>query len=298
MTYMQINTTHGRIPVFGNRNGARFFQSNNPIDLRDLENIAPSVFAEGAHGSRSDKYVHIPTREVVGALVKEGFQPYSVMQGGSRDEAKRGFTKHLIRFRHETALQEANAVGKHVHEVCVLNSHDGTSSYRIFAGVFRMVCKNGMVVADGDVREVRVGHTGSDVPHKVVEGSFEVLNALPAVEDKIHRLEGTRLTTPEQHAFARAALVARYGESNPPVTPEQALGLRRHEDADQSLWSTLNVVQENIVRGGLRYNLRDENTGRIKQRRRTSAMNGIQDNVNVNRALWALADEMARLKAA
>jgi len=49
-------------------------------------------------------------------------------------------------------------------------------------------------------------------------------------------------------------------------------------------------VQENLVQGGL--STRTAN-GR---RNRTRAIQGIDQNVKVNRALWILAEEMKRLK--
>jgi hypothetical protein len=67
---------------------------------------------------------------------------------------------------------------------------------------------------------------------------------------------------------------------------------RRTADAGQDLWSTFNVVQENVVRGGLEY--RSAN-GR---RNRTRSVTGIAQNVSVNKALWTLAEEMAKLKLA
>ncbi len=237
--------------------------------------------------------MYIPTREVLGALVQEGFRPYSVLQGGSRDEAKRGFTKHLIRFRHESTQLVR---GAHHTEICLLNSHDGTSSYRLFAGVFRLVCSNGLVVSEGDIAEVRVSHSGN-VTDKVVEGFHSVLRALPEVNERIAEFSALQLTSGEQRALASAALVARYDGQEAPVTPEQALGVRRSADAGSDAWSTLNRLQENLVRGGVNYVQRDEN-GRRVAHRSTRAVNSVDGNVGLNRALWTLTSELAKLKTA
>lgn len=280
------------IPRFARKNGAVHYSSKQPIPLAELEHIAPSVFADHKHESRSDKYVHIPTGDVLRALVNEGFQPYSVLQGGSRDETKRGFTKHLIRFRHASAEL---AVNGHHTEVCLLNSHDGTSSYRLFAGVFRLVCANGLVVSEGDIAEVRVPHKG-DVIHKVVDGCVEVLGALPAVNYRIESLCNLQLSNGERQAFARAALVAKYGEKPAPFEAERLLRPHRREDVGEDAWSTLNVLQENLIRGGVRYPTRDK-TG-APRRGTTRATNSVDGNVNVNRALWTLASELERIKAA
>ena len=277
-------------------NGAVNFTSRTgPIEPERLRQIAPSVFAEGAHGSRSAAYKYIPTSEILTGLAREGFRPYAVMQGGSREEEKRGFTKHLIRLRHDS--QPLQVGGTH-NEIVLLNSHDGTSSYRLMAGVFRLICGNGMVVAQNLIDDIRVPHKGN-IEGQVIEGCISILDRLPEVSESVNEMAALRLTEGERQAFARAALVARYDdpEKPAPVKAEQILTLRRHEDAAPTMWNTLNAVQENLVRGGLGYVQRNEN-GRLVARRRTREIGGIDQNTNINRALWALAEEMKKLKAA
>lgn len=277
-------------------NGAVNFTSRTgSIEPERLRQIAPSAFAEGAHGSRSAAYKYIPTSEILTGLAREGFRPYAVMQGGSREEEKRGFTKHLIRLRHDS--QTLQVGGTH-NEIVLLNSHDGTSSYRLMAGVFRLICGNGMVVAQNLIDDIRIPHKGN-IEGQVIEGCINILDRLPEVSESIREMDALRLTPGEQQAFARAALVARYDdpEKPAPVKAEQILTLRRHEDAAPTMWNTLNAVQENLVRGGLGYVQRNEN-GRLVARRRTREIGGIDQNTNINRALWALAEEMKKLKTA
>ena len=263
-----------------------------PLDLEQIRNLAPSVFAEQAHGSRSAAYSYIPTSEILSRLMREGFQPYSVMQGGSRDEEKRGFTKHLLRLRH--ASQTLTVGGTH-NEIVLLNSHDGTSSYRLMAGVYRLVCSNGLVTAQSILEDIRVPHKG-DIAGQVIDGCVTLLENLPAVSESIREMESLRLTEGERQAFAAAALVARYDDQPAPITPSQVLTVRRQADAAPTLWNTLNTAQESIIRGGLGYIQRDD-SGRRIARRRTREIGGIDQNTSVNRALWALAEEMKRLKA-
>jgi hypothetical protein len=277
-------------------NGAVNFTSRTgSIEPDRLRQIAPSVFAEGAHGSRSAAYKYIPTSEILAGLAREGFRPYAVMQGGSREEEKRGFTKHLIRLRHDS--QQLQVGGTH-NEIVLLNSHDGTSSYRLMAGVFRLICGNGMVVAQNLIDDIRIPHKGN-IEGQVIEGCISILDRLPEVSESVNEMAALRLTEGERQAFARAALVARYDdpEKPAPVKAEQILTLRRNEDAAPTMWNTLNAVQENLVRGGLGYVQRNEN-GRLVARRRTREIGGIDQNTNINRALWALAEEMKKLKTA
>lgn len=270
------------------RNARTSLRSKFPLSDDQMRAVAPSIFASEAHGSRSDRYTYIPTSEVLNRLRAEGFQPFEVAQSRARDEGKREHTRHLIRLRRDNGRA---IVGKEVPEVALINSHDGSSSYQMYAGVFRFICENGMVVAAGTVDEIRVPHTG-DVINRVIEGAYTVVGEFDRVLANAERMKAVTLAPAEQHAFAGAAIIAKYGEERAPVTGEQVLRARRTEDTAGDLWSTFNRVQENLVRGGLR-------TFSDKGRRmRTREVTGISQNVSLNRALWALADQMATLKAA
>ena len=290
---------------FAKSNGAVNYNSRTALTLDQVRNIAPSIFAEDKHGSRSSRYTHVPTMEVLERVMREGFQPFSIMQGGSRDESKRGFTKHVIRLRHESTqalVAERMAQGggflkdgPTFPEIVLLNSHDGSSSYRMSAGLFRLACSNGLIVSAGTVEDVIVPHKG-DIAAHVVDGCIQILGKLPTVQESVDTMKALTLSEDEQRAFASAALIARYGEDEAPIKPENLLTVRREADRAPSLWNTLNRTQEAIIRGGVGYVQRDDR-GFMVARRRTRPINGIDQNTNVNRALWALAEAMQRLKA-
>jgi hypothetical protein len=57
-----------------------------------------------------------------------------------------------------------------------------------------------------------------------------------------------------------------------------------------------NVIQENVIRGGLHAVGHDAN---LRRRRVTSRpVNGIDQDVRLNKALWVLAERMAQIKTA
>lgn len=275
---------------------ARFANSrqSTALTLDAVRAAAPSAFADHAHDSRSSRYTYIPTSTVIEAMMREGFQPFKAAQGGSRIEGKRDFTKHMIRFRHESAMQAA--VGDSVPEVVLINSHDGTSAYKLIAGIFRLVCSNGLVVAESTVGSLNVPHKGDIVSH-VIEGSFQIVDesrkAL-TIADDWSRLQ---LTAGEQEVFAEAAHSVRFadaeGKIETPITAAQLLRPRRSEDTNPDLWHTFNRIQENVVRGGLHGYDRE-----ARRRVSTREVKGIDQDVKLNRALWTLAERMAELKAA
>lgn len=285
-----MNTITSTIRRFGKANGAINYRSNSPIQVDILRHLAPSIFAEDRHSSRSERYTYVPTHHLLQEMGKAGFRPFAVMQGGSRDAEKRGFTKHLLRFRHES---QSLAVGESTPEIVMINSHDGTSSYQLMAGVFRLVCSNGLVVADSMLENVRVKHSG-DIVGNVIDGCIDIMGRLPEVQESVREMQSLTLTDGERKAYAEAALMVRYGDDKPPMQPTQILEPKRYGDDGHDVWRTLNTVQENMIRGSVRYRHQAPN-GEIS-RRRTREVNGIDQNTGLNRALWHLAEEMRRLK--
>lgn len=261
-------------------------QSNSPLTDEQIRRVAPSIFAEEKHDSRSDRYTYIPTIEVLNALRKEGFDAFFSCQTRVRDSSKIEHTRHMLRLRHSSQIE-----AKQANEIILLNSHDGSSSYKMLSGVYRFVCANGMVFGDS-AHEVRVPHKGN-VIDRVIEGAYTVLNGFEAVDAQREGMQLLTLNSGEQAAFARAALSLRYDDplKPAPITESQLLATRRLEDRNNDLWTTFNRVQENLIRGGLH--------GRNANGKSTTTrpVGGIQQNISLNRALWTLGEEMRRLKS-
>ena len=262
-------------------------RSSTPIADDQLRQVAPSIFAEAAHDSRSARYTYIPTSTILDGLRKEGFQPFAVTQTRVRDEGKRDFTKHMLRLRHASQIADTEA-----NEIILLNSHDGTSSYQMLAGMFRFVCSNGLVCGN-TVSDVRVPHKGQIIDN-VIEGAYDVLDGFGLVRELRDDMRAISLRPAEAEIFARSALTLKYEPDPvkpPPVTESQILAPRRSADTGTDLWTTFNRVQENLVRGGL------PARNAAGRRTRTREVQGIDQSVKINRALWLLADEMKKLKS-
>ena len=259
------------------------FRSATAISNEQLGYYAPSVMAEGAHHSRGERYSFIPTIQVIDGLRAEGFEPYEVRQTKTRKLDKREHTTHMVRMRHVSQL----STEAEVPEIILLNSHDGSSSYQLMAGVFRFVCSNGLIAGD-IVENVRVRHTGNVVDN-VIEGATRILHNAEEVVARIGEYKAIELTPAEQHAFATAAVQVRWGEDKP-VKALSLLESHRYADRGADLWTTFNRVQENLIKGGV--------AGRTATGRRTTtrAVGGVSENVKLNKALWTLADTMAALK--
>lgn len=261
-------------------------RSDYPLTNDQLYRAAKSIFAEGKHDSRSDRYLYIPTIQVLDGLRKEGFQPFMAAQSRSRIPGKSEFTKHMIRLRQVNQIQSAEAF-----EIILLNSHDGTSSYQMLAGMFRFVCQNGMVTGDV-IQDLRIPHRGN-ITDNVIDAAFQIVDDFDAVQESVETMKSTRLSLPEAERFAEAALAYKYeSEDKTPITPMQLLGARRQEDHNKNdLWTTFNRIQENLMKGG---QPGVTSTGR---RMKTRAVTSLDNDVKLNKALWKLSERMAELKS-
>lgn len=251
--------------------------TGHALTNEQLQQYVPSIFASEAHESRSARFAPIPTIDVVEGLRREGFEPFFAQQARTRIEGKAEFTKHMIRLRHESLTNDA----AEAFEVILINANDGTSSYQLLPGFFRMVCANGLMVGD-TFEEVRVKHSGRAIDD-VIEGTYSVLEDAPRIIDRMEEFKGTALTHVQRMEYAARALELR----ELPLEPEDLLRRRRYADNASDLWSTFNVVQENVIRGGQRYWTAD-----MSRRQKVREVRAIDQSKKINRALWDNAEEL------
>ena len=102
----------------------RVLRTDAPLSEDQMRGAAPSVFAEGKHASRSERYTYIPTIDVLRGLRKEGFEPFMVAQGQSRVEGKAEFTKHMIRIYCQCQTMSRPRASS-LAAACVQTGHSG-----------------------------------------------------------------------------------------------------------------------------------------------------------------------------
>jgi hypothetical protein len=210
------------------------------LDDTQLRAQAPSIFAPGPMRGVSPKYTFVPTVRLVEGLRAHDWLPVGVEEQRSRTEARRGFQKHLIRFRRAdqmATLEEWNL------ELVVINSHDAGCAYQLHAGLYRRICSNGLVIADGSLEGLRFRHAGLEA-ETVVAASFRLIDQLPRIGAQVQRFRERQLTPAETRSFAEQALLLRYPQVlAAPIAPETLLTVRRPEDAGDDLWRVTNRLQ-------------------------------------------------------
>jgi Domain of unknown function (DUF932) len=250
-----------------------------------LRRQAPSIFAGSPMFGVSRRYTFVPTAQIVEGLRKQDWVPVMVEEQRIRTEARRGFQKHLIRFRRAEQMQTLDEWNV---ELVLINSHDAGCAYQLHAGIFRRICSNGLVLSEGSFQALRFRHSGLE-SEAVVSSSFQLLDSMPRVGEMVHRFSERFLETRESLSLAAHALRLRYeGQGEPPVEPETLLKARRPEDERTDLWTVLNRLQENLIRGGASDHHRDRR-GKLRSVR---ALRGIDSRVGLNKALWGLAERV------
>lgn len=253
--------------------------------------FAPAAGAIEPIDSVSSRYSFVSTLEAVDLLRETGWFPIKAGQSSTRIAEKDGFQKHCIRFaRNENLDLKAERV-----DLVLYNSHNLGSSFKLAASVWRKVCGNGLMVASEFVNFTH-RHVGFSTD-EFVQSAEKIAASAAMIADQIDYLKSIALNEYERYAFANAAHHLVYDvPETAPITADKLLTERRLDDGGKDLWTVLNVVQENIIKGGLHGKNFDPETGKTR-RATTRAVKSLDRDIRLNQALWVLTEKMAELKS-
>ena len=244
-----------------------------------LRTYAPAAFATEPEKDRvSDRYSFLPTTDILEILQDEGWTPWSAKQVNTRTWSKE-HAKHLIRLRHDDLDIKSFGVGDSFPEMLLINAHNGLGGYTLQGGIFRMICSNGMVISESDFGKIHIRHIGFEA-QQVKDASRQLVMNSSRIADKIHNWQNIELNPRKKQDFFADAAQIRFGKDTTDDLVSEVSRWRRKEDDKNDLWTTFNVAQENIIRGGFR----NGNTNRMVR-----PISNIQKDVKINSELWDLA---------
>jgi len=260
--------------------------SKNEFLTKDaIREIAPSVFTEKADSSSTSKhYVHIPTEKVIDDMSSLGWGVVDAKQVKARKN--QGYQKHMVVFGNDNLVVNGKDGDTVMPRILMTNSHDGKNSFQFQAGLYRLVCSNGLVIADAEFANMKIRHMGYDLAElKTVIN--EIVEKLPLTVECMNKLKAKELSEQEQIKFAKEALATRLNErelSN--VTSDQILDLlapTRDEDKGDDMWNVFNVIQEKIIHG--MFDVYGVN-GKVRKVRK---IKNFRQDTKVNQELYQLA---------
>jgi hypothetical protein len=168
---------------------------------------------------------------------------------------KAGFQKHMVWLKNP-ALPLVHGLSKSNQtevQLCLVNSHDGTSRMSIFLGLMRAACLNQLI--GGTVFKYFHAVHSQNVVQRLPQGIEYVVNGIPELISSIQELQQKSLSLDQRLELAAKVLPLRFDNVRNLIDfdlriVEQAL---RAEDTAQDAYTVLNRLQEYLIRGGIPY---------------------------------------------
>lgn len=252
------------------------------LTKEEIQAKAPAVASTQAASNVSEKYVHVPTMELVDDMAELGWGVSDVKQVGSK-KGLTNFKKHLVTFRNENIVIKGEDGETVYPQILLTNSHDGLSSFQFRAGLFRLVCTNGLVISTQDFGQMRIRHKGYSF-EELKKTVMELVEKLPVTVETLNKFREVTLSEEQKHELALKAVGIRFGENGAEVDVQEILKPTRKEDEGSDLWTVFNVIQEKVVRGNFKYKT-------IKGRNKTArSIKNFNRDLQLNEQLYELAE--------
>ena len=265
---------------------------HQPLEDNEIKYLAPVAFKsemttqEVANLGLSHHYSFVPTMNVVRDLQTMGWDCVDAKQVKARKKSTNGYQKHMLTFEHPKYKVEGV---EEYPQLLLTNSHDGGNAFQLSAGIFRLVCSNGLVIKTEDYGTQRLIHKGYsfEAVQEMVEGFVATIDETMT---RITAMKRKELNAEEMIKFAKQAALLRftsksYNEDNisKVVRVDELLESTRKEDNGNRLWEVFNRVQERLVGGNYHY------MGTKDKPRKARPIKNFKQNFAVNEKLSTLA---------
>jgi hypothetical protein len=271
------------------------------LSVDRIKQLAPAVFAETKADRLTDRYVSLHTSDLIPVLNDYGYVPVQAAQRSSRKKedviTKMEHNAHLLSFAHVDALNNSGDIRP---EIILYNSHDGSSSVQLYAGIFRFICSNGIVAGEGFANRMYHSKTGMMGFEDMLKNT---VSNLPVMMDRIQQLKQVMLTPEQEVEMAMKGVSARWKLYNSTIempkgtyadsyTIQNALRVSRMGDTGSDAFTVLNRIQEAVIRGkaNVRTVTEDNQLGSVRKAR---PVNAVKENIRINTELWNIAEEVA-----
>ena len=250
----------------------------------EIQSLCPSVFTDKPSTGLSQHYTHIPTIRVIEDMRSLGWDVVDAKQVKARNGM--GTQKHLVVFRNPDVVIDGEDGDTVWPQILLTNSHDGKSSFQFQAGLFRLVCENGLVISTQDFEKVKMRHMGYTFEELQTQ-IRTMVERLPLTVESMNKMKQVTLSEEQMVEFANRALEIRFDTAQMEriaIDVNQLLEVERNEDKGDDVWVVFNRIQEKLLNGGFSY------TAGSKSRKARRVKNFQQD-ARINSELFDLALE-------
>ena len=261
-------------------------QTAKYLSKANIRSLAPSVFSEKPSEDVSSKYTHIPTERVIDDMELLGWKPIEAKEVKARKKSTKGFQKHLLIFRNDDVVINGKDGDTVFPQVLLTNSHDGKNAFTFTAGLFRMICENGLVISTTQFEDVKMRHMGYSFEELQVKIK-EMVEKLPLTVESMNKMQATELGQNEMVKFAKKAITTRFKEDELKrikIDFRDLLTPTRDEDKGNDVWSVFNIIQEKIIDGDFEYKV----AGKLRKARQ---IKNFKQDQKINKELFDVALE-------
>ena len=265
------------------------------ITKDQLREICPLAFAsEPTNPDVSKKYLFVNTETVIDDLGKLGWKPVQAAQRKSRGNGTI-FSKHMVSFQNPDIKISSKDGDDSFPRIIMTNSHDGMQAFKFSVGIFRLVCSNGLVVADEQFSDFKIKHKGYTFA-ELRDVVTTAVKDLPNKVEVLNEMKSRILTQDEKNKLALDAMLVRAGIEigskkakkfiYDEETIEDILDPKRDEDKGDVLWRVFNVVQEKITQGEFSAALKGAKVRKVRK------IKSFEKDLKVNKELFQLATSL------
>ena len=225
------------------------------MDDEEIREVAPSVFTTKPSSEVSKHYTYIPTTKVINDMRTLGWDVVKVQEVAARKDSTKGVQKHLVVFRNPDVVIRGSDDDTVYPQILLTNSHDGKNSFQFQAGLYRLICSNGLVIAETQFEAVKIRHMGYSF-EELQSQIREMVEKLPLTVESMNKMKSIELEQEKAVEFANKALATRFTNqelNRLSIDIDGLLTPVRKEDEGNDLWSIFNIVQEKIITGDFEY---------------------------------------------
>jgi len=268
---------------------------NSYLTKEQVRKQCPVAFAKGAtNPDVTDKYLFVNSETIIDDLAKLGWKPVTAAMRKSRG-ASTIYSKHMISFQNPDIIIKGKEGDDAFPRIIMSNSHDGLQSFRFSVGIFRLVCSNGLVVADEKFSDFRIAHKGYTFT-ELREVVDQAVKDLPKRVEVMNQMKKKVLTQEEKNQLALDALLIRAGVKEEDKskyeydeeTIEDILEPKRKADEGDDLWAVFNIIQEKITQGDFHAALKGAKVRKVRK------ITSFEKDLEVNKKLFRLASDLVQ----
>ena len=245
----------------------------------------------------SEKYVQATTIDVIHDMRKLGWFPVVAKQCRGKKGSKGIRSFHMIALQNpKVKVLDSKGNIEAFPRIILTNSHDGFSSFKFMCGLFRLVCSNGLVLADEEFANMSIRHINYNF-EELRKMVASIVESLPNKIEVLNDMRKTVLSEREKTNLAISAIKLRKGyneEDKVEISQEtidDVLSPIRDEDKGNTLWNVYNVIQEKIIKGNFHYSEKQ------KKARKMRMITSVVKDLQINKDLFNLANSYVKIAA-